>query len=63
MENVDYLGSLNTENDDDRRNNMKDDDLKVRSYIQLYVESSDRNIENYEEFFNIMSVLFLSNIT
>lgn len=63
MSNTEYLNGLDTAiGDGDHGDNIHTGVIKLNSYIQLHVESSDRNVENPKELFNIMSVLFLSNI-
>lgn len=58
-----YLNGLDTAiGDGDHGDNMKNGVLKLESYIQMHLESSDRKIEDPKELLNIMSVLFLSNI-
>lgn len=60
---VDYLNGLDTAiGDGDHGDNMKKGVLKLDSYIEMYVNSSDEDFENPKDLFNIMSVLFLSNI-
>lgn len=60
---TDYLNGLDTAiGDGDHGDNMRSGVLKLKSYIQMHMDSSDRNIENPKELLNIMSVLFLSNI-
>lgn len=62
-QNTEYLDGLDTSiGDGDHGTNMNKGVKKLKSYIQLHVDSSNENIEKPKELFNIMSVLFLSNI-
>lgn len=61
--NYDYLNGLDTAiGDGDHGDNMKEGALKLKSYIEMHVESTESDIFDPKELFNIMSVLFLSNI-
>lgn len=63
LTNTDYLNGLDTAiGDGDHGDNMKDGALKLNSYIKMHIESSDNTIDDPKELFNIMSVVFLSNI-
>jgi len=61
--NTNYLNGLDTAiGDGDHGDNMRNGVLKLQSYIKMQRESSDKETENAKDLFNIMSVLFLSNI-
>ena len=60
---TEYLNGLDTAiGDGDHGDNMNIGVTKLDEYIDMHVKSSKRTLEDPKELFNIMSVVFLSNI-
>ena len=58
-----YLNGLDTAiGDGDHGDNMDLGVTKLEEYIEMHVKSSEENLDDPKELFNIMSVVFLSNI-
>src|SRR5699024_7203999 len=59
-----YLNGLDTAiGDGDHGDNMEKGVLELNSYIQIHLESLEKNRNNPQELLNIMSIIFLSNIS